>query len=209
MECEVKYHLPHLADIRKTVLSRGGWLLSPRILERNLRYDTPEQALAAQKAILRLRQARRATLTYKRTSGQFEVREEIEVEVGDLAAAAALLKALGFVVTHRYEKFREVFAIDAVQVMLDELPFGCFVEIEGPSLEAVRQASQTLGFEWEARIQMTYLEAFERLKSDLGLPADEPTFEAFSGLPDEGKVRMAEALRTLEGHTEAIREERS
>ncbi len=209
MEYEVKYHLPHLAGIRKKVLARGGWLLSPRLLERNLRFDTPENSLAAQQAILRLRQARRATLTYKRTDGQFEVRHEIEVEVNDLAAAASLLKSLGFVVTSRYEKYREVFAMDDVQVMLDELPYGCFVEIEGPSLESLRRASQALGFDWEERIQMTYLDLFAHVKARLGLAAEHPTFKAFGVLPDGEKDLIEDALHSLAKRKEAAHEEGS
>ena len=209
MEYEVKYHLPHLAGIRKKMLSRGGWLLSPRFLERNLRFDTPEGSLAAQQAILRLRQARRATLTYKRADGQFEARHEIEVEVNDLAAAASLLKSLGFVVTSRYEKYREVFAMEDVQVMLDELPYGCFVEIEGPSLESVRRASQALGFDWEERIQMTYLDLFIHVKARLALAAEHPTFEAFGALPDGAKDLIEETLRDVVKRKETAREENS
>ncbi len=209
MEYEVKYHLPHLAGIRKKMLSRGGWLLSPRLLERNLRFDTPEGSLAAQQAILRLRQARRATLTYKRADGQFEARHEIEVEVNDLAAAASLLKSLGFVVTSRYEKYREVFAMEDVQVMLDELPYGCFVEIEGPSLESVRRASQALGFDWEERIQMTYLDLFIHVKARLALAAEHPTFEAFGALPDGAKDLIEETLRDVVKRKETAREENS
>ncbi len=209
MEYEVKYHLPHLAGIRKKMLSRGGWLLSPRLLERNLRFDTPEGSLAAQQAILRLRQARRATLTYKRADGQFEARHEIEVEVNDLAAAASLLKSLGFVVTSRYEKYREVFAMEDVQVMLDELPYGCFVEIEGPSLESVRRASQALGFDWEERIQMTYLDLFIHVKARLALAAEHPTFEAFGALPDGAKDLIEETLRDVVKRKETAREEKS
>jgi len=209
MEYEVKYHLPHLASIRKKMLSRGGWLLSPRLLERNLRFDTPEGSLAAQQAILRLRQARRATLTYKRADGQFEARHEIEVEVNDLAAAASLLKSLGFVVTSRYEKYREVFAMEDVQVMLDELPYGCFVEIEGPSLESVRRASQALGFDWEERIQMTYLDLFIHVKARLALAAEHPTFEAFGALPDGAKDLIEETLRDVVKRKETAREENS
>ncbi|HHH82262.1 MAG TPA: class IV adenylate cyclase [Chloroflexi bacterium] len=209
MEYEVKYHLPHLAGIRKKMLSRGGWLLSPRFLERNLRFDTPEGSLAAQQAILRLRQARRATLTYKRADGQFEARHEIEVEVNDLAAAASLLKSLGFVVTSRYEKYREVFAMEDVQVMLDELPYGCFVEIEGPSLESVRRASQALGFDWEERIQMTYLDLFIHVKARLALAAEHPTFEAFGALPDGAKDLIEETLRDVVKRKETAREEKS
>jgi len=209
MEYEVKYHLPHLAGIRKKMLSRGGWLLSPRFLERNLRFDTPEGSLAAQQAILRLRQARRATLTYKRADGQFEARHEIEVEVNDHAAAASLLKSLGFVVTSRYEKYREVFAMEDVQVMLDELPYGCFVEIEGPSLESVRRASQALGFDWEERIQMTYLDLFIHVKARLALAAEHPTFEAFGALPDGAKDLIEETLRDVVKRKETAREENS
>lgn len=178
-EIEVKFYLPHLEDIRKRVLDRGGHLLVQRLLERNLRFDTHDDRLRANHEVLRLRQDNRITLTYKR-SHNAEERTEAELEVDDFHTARSLLQALGYKVIFIYEKYRETFTLDRTKVMLDELPFGCFVEIEGPSLVEIKQAAISLGLEWEDRIKSSYLDLFFVLRQHLNLPFTDATFDSFS-----------------------------
>ncbi len=183
MEIEVKFYLRHLEDIRKRLIAQGVRLNTDRLLERNLRFDTPDRDLAGKMHVLRLRQDDRATLTFKRPHGQLETREEFEIEIDDFESGRKILEALGYTVTALYEKYRETFQIDTIQVMLDELPFGCFIEIEGPSLESIRQMSDRLGLPWERRVQASYLELFGRIRQSLNLELEEGTFEKFEGLP--------------------------
>ncbi|TET99875.1 MAG: class IV adenylate cyclase [Anaerolineales bacterium] len=182
MEIEVKFYLRHLEVIRKRLIAHGVRLKTDRLLEHNLRFDTPGQELASKKHVLRLRQDSRATLTFKRPLGQVETREEFEVEIDDFESGRKILEALGYTVTAIYEKYRETYQIDSVQVMLDELPFGCFVEIEGPSIESIRQLSDQLGLPWERRVQASYLELFDRIRRPLNLEFEEVTFEKLEGL---------------------------
>ena len=67
-----------------------------------------------------------------------------------------------------------------VEVVLDEVPYGNFVEIEGPSIESIQKASNLLHFQWELRLSSTYLTIFEQLKKDLRLPFSDATFDAFA-----------------------------
>ena len=182
MEIEAKFYLRHLEDIRKRVIAHGALLKTDRLFERNLRFDTPDRELAGKKHVLRLRQDNRATLTFKRPRGQVETREEFEIEIDDFESGRKILEALGYTVTTLYEKYRETYQIDFIQVMLDELPFGCFVEIEGPSIEAIRQMSDQLGLPWERRVQASYLELFDRIRRPLEIDFEEITFDNFKGL---------------------------
>ncbi len=186
MEIEVKFYLRQLEDIRKRLMAHGALLITDRLLERNLRFDTLGRELADKKHVLRLRQDNRATLTYKRPSGQVETREEFEIEIDDFESGRKILEALGYTVTTTYEKYRETYQIDSIQVMLDELPFGCFVEIEGPSIELIHQMSDQLGLPWERRVQASYLELFDRIRRPLNLEFNELTFERFEGLTPIG-----------------------
>jgi adenylate cyclase class 2 len=179
IEIEVKFYLPHLEDIRKRVLDRGGHLLVQRLLERNLRFDTHDNRLRANHEVLRLRQGERTTLTYKR-SHSAEERTEAELEVDDFNTARSILQALGYTVIFIYEKYRETFALDQTKVMLDELPFGYFVEIEGPSLLEIKQAAISLGLEWEDRIKSSYLDLFFILQQHFNLPFTDVTFDNFA-----------------------------
>jgi len=182
MEIEAKFYLRHLEDIRKRVIAHDALLKTTRLLERNLRFDTPNRELAGKKHVLRLRQDNRTTLTFKRPRGQVETRDEFEIEIDDFESGRKILEALGYAVTTLYEKYRETYQIDFIQVMLDELPFGCFVEIEGPSIESIRQMSDQLGLPWERRVQASYVELFDRIRRPLAIDFEEITFENFKGL---------------------------
>ncbi|MGD8864576.1 MAG: CYTH domain-containing protein, partial [Anaerolineales bacterium] len=104
MEHEAKFQLPHLGEIRKRVLSNGGRLLQERMLERNLRFDHPGGSLTASHQVLRLRQDREVTMTYKRGVEIFESRIEIELQVDDFGKARSFLESLDYEVIHEYEK---------------------------------------------------------------------------------------------------------
>jgi adenylate cyclase class 2 len=188
-EIEAKFYLHHLADMRQRLLALGAGLLTSRLLEKNLRFDTPDRSLGRAGSVLRLRQDRTVHLTYKAPGASAEIRREIELEVDDLDAARAFLEALGFERVFYYEKYREVFTLEPVQVMLDELPFGCFLEIEGDSPSNIMQAARRLALDWDRRIPDSYPALFERLRSSLDLPFSDATFAGFSGRP---RIRAAD-----------------
>jgi adenylate cyclase class 2 len=69
-------------------------------------------------------------------------RREDETTVADPEALAAILDALGYTPAAVYEKRRETWLVAGVEVVIDELPFGRFIEIEGAEdliIEAERQ----------------------------------------------------------------------
>lgn len=183
IEIEAKFYLRHLADVRRRVLAAGGRLVSPRHLERNERFDTPEGRLSAAGEVLRLRIGERVLLTHKVPLQTPERRREIEVEADNAPAARALLQALGYRVIVIYEKYREVFTLDSDQVMLDELPYGSFVEVEGSTEEAVASAGRRLGLDWARRVPSSYVELFDGLRRRLRLSFVNATFEEFASLP--------------------------
>jgi adenylate cyclase class 2 len=182
-EIEAKFMLPHLADMRHIVLSLGGHLISPRMLERNVRFDDTAGSLQSEDKVLRLRQDRNSRLTYKEKLGGIETRLEIEVEVDDFDQALKLLQSLGFQPMTIYEKYRQVFDLMDASIMMDELPFGSFVEIEADTLELVQQVAEKLGLSWEKRAQSSYLQLFDRLRGRRGLDFQDATFVNFEGQP--------------------------
>ncbi|MDT7602444.1 MAG: adenylate cyclase, class 2, partial [Acidobacteriota bacterium] len=54
-----------------------------------------------------------------------------------------------------YEKRRETWTLDGVEIVIDELPFGWFAEIEGER-EAILRAERKLGLENVLAEQRTY-----------------------------------------------------
>ena len=101
-------------------------------------------------AVLRIRTTENAAvLTYKkRIENQFDVKQQIEVEtkVDDPYALAEIITNLGFAPRLIYEKRRQTWGFRNVEIVLDELPFGLFMEIEG-SRTAIKEAEMMLGFE--------------------------------------------------------------
>jgi len=183
LEIEAKFWVPELEALRQRVLTAGGRLVSPRGLEHNERFDTPDGRLRHGGEVLRLRQDRASTLTYKRALSTPEIRSETEVQVDSLDAARSVLLCLGFVPIFVYEKYRQVLALDDTWVMLDELPFGSFVEIEGPSLDAIGRSAAHLGLDWTQRVARSYPSIFEALRRRMDLPAEHATFAALQPAP--------------------------
>ncbi|MGH9875685.1 MAG: class IV adenylate cyclase [Pyrinomonadaceae bacterium] len=94
-------------------------------------------ALDQGRSVLRLRRLNKdssAILTYKQ---RFPVRSDIkhqredETRVDDPDAMELILDALGFTPGLIYEKRRETWSLGKTEIVIDELPFGLFMEIEG------------------------------------------------------------------------------
>ncbi|MCE1255001.1 MAG: CYTH domain-containing protein, partial [Anaerolineae bacterium] len=104
-------------------------------------------------------------------------RQEIEFEVSDFQAARHLLEALGYQMSIMYEKFRSTFQLDIVEVALDEMPYGTFIEIEGPDDASIQVAAAILRLDWSARCNESYISLFNRLRSEQNLRAENLSFE--------------------------------
>lgn len=95
------------------------------------------EALSVRRSVLRLRRFDKrssAVLTYKERfpsrSGIKHQRED-ETRVDDPDAMELILEALGFTPGLVYEKRRETWILGKAEIVIDELPFGLFMEIEG------------------------------------------------------------------------------
>ena len=91
---------------------------------------------------LRLRRVNgRAILTFKQripSKSLIKHQQEDETEVADPNAVDAILQALEFRPTLVYEKRRTRWKVGKTEVVIDELPFGLFMEIEGSEREIAR-----------------------------------------------------------------------
>jgi len=194
-EIEAKFYVNNLDAIKTRLQKLEARLIQPRVLETNIRFDLPDGGLRSEGRVLRLRQDSEARLTYKSASNNDQgvlSRTEIELTIEDFGRAKQLLEALGYQPIFIYEKFRTTYCIQtsegfktsevSVLVMLDELPYGNFVEIEGGSVEAFRKISDLLGLTWDATIAKSYHALFEHLQAEMNLPFRELLFENFTGV---------------------------
>ena len=188
LEVEVKFFVEELAVVRTQLLAIGAVLKKARVFERNVRFDDANDSLLAKRAILRLRLDTKAKLTYKGvpknvdlSASQAKVREELEVEVSDFETAHLLIQRIGYQPKQTYEKYRETFQLGEVEIVLDEMPYGDFVELEGPE-PAIHALAPRLGLDWSNRILTNYLGLFEALKARHNLPFNDLTFDNFAPL---------------------------
>ncbi|MBN1314272.1 MAG: class IV adenylate cyclase [Anaerolineales bacterium] len=179
LETEVKFEVGDVGEMRGRLAGAGAKLARPRMLEVNLRFDGPGNELRTTGRVLRLRQDDRARLTLKLPAGpwndQAKTLHELEVEVGDFETTLQILVGLGYRVWFRYEKYRENYHLDETEISLDEMPFGNYIEIEGP-LPAINRVAEQLGLAGARRITNGYYELFQQAKNLMGLLMDNCTF---------------------------------
>ncbi|MBC7796749.1 MAG: class IV adenylate cyclase [Pyrinomonadaceae bacterium] len=106
----------HGEDFEENTLFRGG-------------------ILSLKPCVLRLRRTDgKSTLTFKqRLPSETTVKHQIEHEtvIENADAMNEIIKNLGYFPSLIYEKRRKTWRINDVEIVLDELPFGLFMEIEG------------------------------------------------------------------------------
>jgi len=197
-EIEAKVAVRSLQRVENRLQSLGATCQVPRQLETSLRYDTPEGSLTQSGQVLRLRRFDDLRLTYKgagnRNAGVLQ-RTEIETSLGDLEAAQKILESLGYTLIFTYEKYRAIWQWGQNHIMLDEMPFGCFVEIEAHNAEEIHHCARQLGLNPYASLPASYQSIFARIKTWHRLPFQDITFAHFEGIlvsPADYQAELAE-----------------
>lgn len=184
-EIEVKLLVRDLQRLATRLTSLGARLIQPRTYERNLRFDRPDASLRLARQVLRLRQDDAARLTFKGPGQAVDgiyTRQEIEFVVEDFDKARSFLEALGYQAVMFYEKYRTTYDLGSTLVMLDEMPYGNFVEIEGESAAAIHALSDQLGLDKSCNICASYTALFDQVRQTLGLSFTDLSFGNFRGV---------------------------
>jgi adenylate cyclase class 2 len=164
IEVEKKYRLT--AEQRASLAARlteAGATERKREFETNTLYAGNN--LDPESTVLRLRRTELgATLTYKerrsKHSGIKHNRED-ETSVGDAEALHDIFTALGYTPSLVYEKRRATWDVAGVELVIDELPFGWFAEIEGTE-EEIAAAEAALALTEVEAVTETYPQLTER-----------------------------------------------
>ena len=202
-EIEAKFYVHDLDGIIKRLHELEARLIQRRVLESNLRFDLPDGSLRSEGRVLRLRRDTEARFTYKGPSTNQQgvlSRTEIEFTVGNFEKAKDFLEALGYQKLLYYDKYRTTYELQSagvsVHVMLDELPYGNFIEIEGENSETIRTVVNQLNLNWDTAIGTSYTALFERARKTLRLVFRDLSFENFAGIQVNASdlgVRAADA----------------
>jgi adenylate cyclase class 2 len=187
-ETEAKFYVRDLSGIKSRLVNMGARLIQERILETNIRFDLPGAPMRAQGRVLRLRRDTSTKFTYKSASTNEQgvlSREEIEFEVDDFEKAKRFLEALGYQKLVYYEKYRTTFELNDTLIMLDVLPYGNFVEIEGSTVDAIRAIADSLNLNWETAIATSYNALFDRVRTALNVSLQDLSFAEFADIKVE------------------------
>jgi len=197
-EIEIKFRIDNLRDLTRHLRAAKFRLVTPRTHEMNTLYDLPGQPLRKRGDLLRLRKyGKQWVLTHKSkgTAGRHKSRVETETRVSDGEQMNAILCALGFQPTFRYEKFRAEWSDRRGHVVVDETPIGNFGEIEGSS-RWIDRTARKLGIRPEHYITDTYAGLFFAWKRRMRSAAKEMTFRAIGRQSPVSSRRSSEKPRS-------------
>jgi adenylate cyclase class 2 len=172
-EIEIKFPLRDRNELVRKLHEIGAQRLYPETFEDNIVLDRRGE-LRTKGALLRVRKFGKYSIaTYKgpmSIEGGVKSREEVQTGVESFELAIQLFDSLGFKPVFRYQKFREVWRLREVEVVLDRTPIGDYFEIEGP-METIRAIAAELGMNMDQAIRHTYADLYRqarRTRSDLG-----------------------------------------
>jgi adenylate cyclase class 2 len=181
-EIEIKFCVFDIRGLTRRLRAAGFRPVTRRTHEMNTLYDLPGLPLRKRGELLRLRKyGSEWILTHKAkgTTGRHKSRAETETRIADGTKLDAILHALGFGPTFRYEKFRAEWSDGKGHVVVDETPIGSFGEIEGAS-RWIDETARALEIGPADYITKSYTELFFGWKKENRSPAKEMTFQAIS-----------------------------
>jgi adenylate cyclase class 2 len=179
-EIEIKFCIADLRALSRKLRAAGFRIVTRRTHEMNTLYDLPGGVLRGRKELLRLRKyGAEWTLTHKsgKKTGRHSSRQELETGVDDGEKLDAILRALGYSPSFRYEKFRAEWTDGKGQVVVDETPIGNFCEIEGAP-RWIDATARKLGVSEAEYITKNYAGLFMDWKAQTKSRAQEMTFRA-------------------------------
>ena len=166
---EVKFKIENVNDFinllrEKNIVLLGGYK------EKTIRYDNENSGLENNGKYLRIRTGLKNTISIKEKIDEddekntFLKRNDIEVEVSDIKKTQYILEQIGLKKTFIMEKYRLKWRYNEnIELNLDELPFGVFLEIHGDESNTITVCNE-LGLNIKNAIKGTYWDIFEEFK---------------------------------------------
>ncbi len=186
LESEIKLYCPDFNPIVAILDKLGAKLIKPRLYERNVRYEDVNKTLSGRDIVVRLRQDDRVRLTYKEPVPEGHVddvaqRFEAEVTISDFDTMNLILGRLGYHPFLTYEKYRTTYTYEDCEIVLDEMPYGNFIEIEGDG-NKIHHIRVQLGLVDAPAFTASYVDLFGHVCRALSITVQDLTFENFRGI---------------------------
>ncbi len=178
-EVEIKFLVRDAEALVLALQGAGFHERTPSTFEANTLYDSASSELRRAGEVLRLRvYGARWTLTHKSrgTVGKHKTRVEHETSVSNGEEMHAILTALGYRPSFRYEKYRAEWSDGTGDVVIDRTPLGNIAEIEGEP-KWIDHTAKLLGLTHHDYLTASYAELFFQWKERNASRAQNMTFE--------------------------------
>lgn len=146
-EIEATFYDIDKDEIRAKLKDLGAKLIYPEFLMRRKVYDTGRGSFA------RVRQeGNGVVMTYKSYTDDTVITgcKEVNVKVDDYDAANLFMQGIGMKLKADQDSYRELWELDGVEITIDTWPWiPTYIEVEGPSEDAVWAVSEKLGYSKE------------------------------------------------------------
>lgn len=97
---------------------------------------------------------------------------EFEIETHKIESVRSIFRVLGYSVEHIFEKKRyKLETINRCEFVVDELPFGYFIELEGEEKD-IEKSIKELNLKGNKKINGAYLKLWEKYKKDNNLSGE-------------------------------------
>jgi predicted adenylyl cyclase CyaB len=161
-EIEIKFAVKDTKAVTEKLRKLGFKISVGRHREKNYLFDDGSGSLQNAGKLLRVRKTPSSqTLTYKGpilATSKLKHREEVECRVESADTVIRILEEVGFKVRTEYSKYRTVFEKEGFDISLDETEAGNYLEVEGPSDEAITELAEKLGYSEQDFVRRTYAE---------------------------------------------------
>ncbi|PYS48647.1 MAG: class IV adenylate cyclase [Acidobacteria bacterium] len=161
-EIEIKFAVKDTKAVTERLRKLGFRIAIGRHREKNYMFDDGSGNLQKLGKLLRVRKTPSSqTVTYKGpilATSKLKHREEIECRIENADTMIRILEEVGFKVRTEYSKYRTVFEKEGFNISLDETEAGNYLEVEGPSDEAITNLATELGYSEQDFVRRTYAE---------------------------------------------------
>lgn len=139
-------------ELRKALKEAGATLIRPEYKQKRVNFDLQNFGRDFWEWARVRDEGDKITMAYKNVplNSSIDQQKEIEFEISNMEAGIEFLSTLGARMTNYSETLRERWDLGGVEIDIDTWPhIEPFLEIEGKSEEAVKEASEKLGFAWD------------------------------------------------------------
>lgn len=168
-EIETRFLEINKEELAKKLVSLGATDEGEEMLEEEI-FHMNDSVAAVKNRFVRLRKTKgKVRLTYKeRTATAVDGAQEVEFDVSDIAKCSELFGKIGLTAVRHVEKYRRTLKLGDVTLDIDTWPkIPAYVEVEGPSVESLKDACNKLELDWEKRFDGDAREVFRHYGHDM------------------------------------------